>query len=81
MLKTLMPADEILTVGDSECCLLASSEHVSFPVYVNSEKAIKKGDEIIIYYEGQVAKPEKKEKKRSWRSAIPKGKAKANVTT
>ena len=78
MFKTMMPADEVLTLGDSECCLLASSNHVTFPVYCNSEKAIKKGDEIIIYYEDQVKKPEKKEKKkRSWKDAIPKGKAKA----
>ena len=77
MFKTMMPSDEILTLGDSECCMLASSQHVIFPAYCNSEKAIKKGDEIIIYYEGHVEKPEKKEKTRSWRSAIPKGKAKA----
>ena len=50
MFKTMMPADEILTLGDSECCTLASSQHVTFPVYCNSEEAIKKGDEIIIYY-------------------------------
>ena len=78
MFKTMMPADEVLTLGDKDNCLMASSNHVTIPAYVNSEKAIKKGDEIIIYYEDQVKKPEKKEKKkRSWKDAIPKGKAKA----
>ena len=76
MFKTLLPADEVLTLGDSDNCMLAASRHVTIPVYINSENAIKKGDEIVIYYEGKVEKPDKKEKAKTWRSAIPKKNAK-----
>ena len=72
MFKTLLPADEVLTLGDSDNCMLAASRHVTIPVYINSQNAIKKGDEIVIYYEGKVEKPDKKEKAKTWRSAIPK---------